>query len=542
MVLSPGRRFAGSSLAECASRNVQSVNLTDQKSFSLRAMVQLAGVGIALAVLFRAESTNQLFFLAGRLFVLGTVASLFFLPRRWMIFPLMLLMVTMPDLTQAMEDVQERGSVLAATAWQIGVGPLSPAIIVMGALMVAFVRLNDRMLPRSYLPVILYFCVVPVGTSLFFGYALDGLGRFATDAKLAVFFCAGLLVFSSYYRRHPDELWRGSQIFLALTCGVVALDTVRLFLGVTAQVTHLSYVNLSLDSTKGLIVGVIFWLVARIIGGRNLLLGPLAGVVTLSVMLAYQTRWLVVVLILGMLLVFLLLGWKRLIVVMLAGTVLSFATLPFIQRFFPQVWEVTAIRFRFVGEIDGGTDLLEVESARTGAIYNALHLLWDRHSLLTGMGYGSWYTDAYSPMPNLTDGAFDEESLSTGRYYRVHDFFSHFIFKYGLIGLLLYTYVLVRPLLAIWRIRTTVLGWRPSREIAIVVFGMMPLVLTQLWFSGKGLFFSAWFVVMADSWAACFPWIRTESAAKRIEPVAVPAGEATASPNLPGSPSIPSSG
>ncbi len=496
-------------------------------------MLQLVGAGIGLAVLFRAESTSPLLFLLGRLLALGVVASVFFLPRRWTILPLMLLMVTMPDMTQVAEDVHERGIVLVATAWQIGLGPLSPAFIVMGALLVAFFRLLDGKLTRSYQLVVLYYCVVPVATSLWFGYAFDVPGRFATDAKMAGFFCSGLLVFSSYYRRYPDELWRGGQLLLGLVGGVVGLDAVRLLLGATVPTTQLmSYVNLSLDSTKGLIAGVIFWLVARIIGGRNLVIGPLAVVVALSVMFAYQTRWLVVALALGFFLVFLLLGFQRVVVLMLAGTLLSFATLPFLQRFFPEVWEITAIRFQFVREIRQGGDLLEVEGARTGAIYNSLRLVWDRHALATGMGYGSWYTDTYSSMLNLTEAAFDEESLRTGRYYRVHDFLFHFTFKYGLIGLLLYSYVIARPLMAIWRMRKTVLGWRPAREIAVVVFGLMPMVLTQLWFSGKGLLFSAWFVVMSDCWAAYFQWMRRASAETRSDRQVVLAREAPALPHL----------
>ncbi len=488
------------------------MSMLHQRSFSLRALLQLAGAGILLGFLFRSESTNPALFLVGRVCALGTIVSLFFLPRRWIILPLMLLMVTMPDLTQGLEDSQDRGTVFAATAWQMTISSLPPAIIILGALLATFVRLRDLKVARGYQLPVLYFCIVPVLTSLYFGYALTGLGRFATDAKLGAFFCAGLLFFSSYYRRYPNELWRGSQLFLALSCGVATLDAARLLLGGATPASHLSYINLSLDSTKGLIVGVVFWLFARIIGRRNLLLGPLAGVMALSVMFAYQTRWLVVALILGILLVSLLLGWKRLALMMSAGTIISLATLPVLQRFFPQVWEVTAIRFRFVGEIGRGTDLLEVEGVRTGAIYNSLRLVWDRSALATGMGYGSWYTDAYLPMPNLTEAAFDEESLRSGRYYRVHDFAFHFVFKYGLIGLLLYTYVFVRPLVAIWRLRSRVLRWRPSREVAVVVFGLMPMVLTQLWFSGKGLLFAAWFVVVADRWAACFRRMREASA------------------------------
>lgn len=484
-----------------------------------------------MAVLFRAEDTSPALFFVGRLLALSTCILVFVVPARWIILPLMLLMVSMPDMTQALEDLNERGVVMAATVWQIRIGSLSPAVIVMGTLLGAFIRLNDRKLPGKYHLVILYFCIVPMLTALFFGYAQEALGRFATDAKLAVFFCTGLLVFSSYYRRYPNELMRGSQLFLALACGVVVLDAVRLLVGVTAQMSLLNYVNLSLDSTKGLIVGVLFWLVARMISGRNLLVAPVAGVIALSVLLAYQTRWLVVVLILGLLLVFLLMGLKRLVILTIAGLLLFFVTLPFLQRFFPQVWEVTAIRFQFVGEIAKGTDLMELESGRTGAIHNSLRLLWDRHSLVTGMGYGSWYTDSYSPMLGLSDAAFDEESLSTGRYYRVHDFMFHFLFKFGLIGLLLYTYVFIRPLLAIWRIRTTVLAWRSSREIAVVIFGLMPMVLTMLWFSGKGLLFSAWFVVMADCWAACFRYVREESTASRKAAGEIEACEATALPH-----------
>jgi O-antigen ligase len=167
-----------------------------------------------------------------------------------------------------------------------------------------------------------------------------------------------------------------------------------------------------------------------------------------------------------------------------------------------------------LGEITAQTSLLEVEPARTVSIYNSMCLLWDKWAIFTGMGYGSWYTDSYLRMPPLTISAFDQDSLLSGKYYRVHDFAFHFIFKFGLIGLLIYVTTFLKPIWTIWQCRKRILLHGFHREVAIVIIGIMPMVITYMWFSGKGLLFSAWFVVVSSQWAIVFVNTRRANDAK----------------------------
>ncbi len=460
--------------------------------------------GALLALLFRVEITNPLLYFVGLVCAAGTLVSLCVLPRRWLVVPLMLLMVTMPDLTQIPEDVPVRGVVPAATAWQIGFGPVSPAIVIMGAVLVAFLRLYDGRKHRRFQLVVFYFGCVPAVVALYFGYAQEAPSRFLTDAKVAAFFCIGLLTFSSYYARFPAELLRTTQVCGALLVGVVVVDALNLWRGLTAPVGELSYTSLSLDTTKGLAAGVFFWALARLASGRSRLIATAVGVITCSVIVAYQTRWLIVTLAAGIVLVLLLLGRRKIIAISLGGAILLAVTLPFLKKFYPEVWGTTLTRFAFLTEIDRSMNLLEVEAARTGAIYNSMLLVAEKRALLTGLGYGSWFTDSYYPMPGLSIAAFDQESLESGRFYRVHDFAFHYVFKFGLIGLLLYCYVFIRPLYGIWKVRDAVLRRNALSPIAIVIFGLMPTVLTAFWFSGKGLLFSAWYVVAAGAWGGVF--------------------------------------
>ena len=141
-----------------------------------------------------------------------------------------------------------------------------------------------------------------------------------------------------------------------------------------------------------------------------------------------------------------------------------------------------------------------VDLTRVVSIVNATHLLWDKHAILVGLGYGSWYTDSYLPYPpgySLV-GGFDPEWIASGRFYRVHDFVFHLLLKLGVIGLMLYAAAFVTPMVRLWRRRgalPTLRLWGPT----VILWGSLVTVMTSMYWSGKGLLLSAFFVAVADA-------------------------------------------
>ena len=76
---------------------------------------------------------------------------------------------------------------------------------------------------------------------------------------------------------------------------------------------------------------------------------------------------------------------------------------------YPETIRIFLLRFSFFNDLS--TIGTESEVVRVASIINSINLLWENNAFLTGMGYGSWYDDSYFPMLNLSNSAFDDDSL-----------------------------------------------------------------------------------------------------------------------------------
>ena len=460
-------------------------------------------VGLLISLIFRVdEGLIYLFYISTILWV-GVLFSVFFLPLKNLIYPILILMVSMQDITQSAEEVEEIGVRLTATPWQFFLGPITPAFFVLACIMVCFVRLYKFPTKNQYNKVFIYYFIIATLVSIYFGY-LGAVNRFVADAKIPMFFCTSLVLFTSYFRRFPESLIKISAVFFAFCIGNFALDILKLFLGTTQVVSTVGYSNLSLDSGKGLISIISFWAIASIAEGKRIVFNLVIVVLTLYVLLAFQTRWLVVTFILGIIFISFFLGVIRSTILAIPVIVFFIIAVPIMIQIAPEVWRVTLLRFSFIENISADASLEDIELARAGSIYNSLNTLLENRSFLTGMGYGSWFNDNYFPMPNLTISGFDEDSLNSGRYYRVHDFSFHFLFKFGIIGIWIYAGAFFKPLSNIWKKRIYYRNDSFARKVSIIIFGICPLALTYMWFTGKGLMFCAFYIVIAYEWIKYF--------------------------------------
>ncbi|WP_139367066.1 hypothetical protein [Sediminibacterium ginsengisoli] len=269
-------------------------------------------------------------------------------------------------------------------------------------------------------------------------------------------------------------------------------------------IEKVSYSSLSLDSAKGLITIFSFWAIAGLIKGKNIIVNIVLVLLTLYVLLAYQTRWLIITFVLGLLVIAFAVGFKNAMIVLTSIVLLFCITIPIIIKVAPEVWETAMFRLSFIGNLTSGSSLEDVEIVRAGSIYNSMNLLFERKAFLTGMGYGSWYTDNYFPMPNLTTAAFDEDALNMGKYYRVHDFLFNFLFKFGIIGTGIYISCYLKPIRRLWKLKKQILADSRYNFVFIAIIGLCPMVITYMWFTGKGLLFGALFVVISREWARVF--------------------------------------
>ena len=141
-----------------------------------------------------------------------------------------------------------------------------------------------------------------------------------------------------------------------------------------------------------------------------------------------------------------------------------------------------------------------LDFTRVISIANTVHLLRERKAVVQGLGYGSWYSDAYLPFPVAGDLAsgFETESIEQRRFYRVHDFVFHMLLKVGLAGLVLYLAAFWRPLRTAWIKRRALRhDWRWT--VSMVSWSAAPVIITSMYWSGKGLLLCALFAATADA-------------------------------------------
>jgi O-antigen ligase len=251
-----------------------------------------------------------------------------------------------------------------------------------------------------------------------------------------------------------------------------------------------------MDSSKGLIMIFFFYSLVRIQNGRNLLIHISSILLVMMVLISYQTRWLIVTLVFGIVLMLVFLGLHKFFKIGVLLAIITSFIIPFLNFVNPEAFQIIISRFGFIENLKEATEVTDLELTRGASIINSISTVYDNNALLTGLGYGSWYTDSYFPMLDLTSAAFDEESLEKGHFYRVHDFLFHFLFKFGIIGLFLYCKSFLNPLFSIWKTKLYLLKNSSFSQLVLLIYiGILPMVLTFMFTTAKGLLISALFIV-----------------------------------------------
>lgn len=457
---------------------------------------QLLAVGLLLGAIFSIDANHGVLFYLARI-ITGTVAlSVFVVPLRLIYAPFAIIVFLMADLTQTSQQVAEVGVVPTASIWQMAFGPVSPAVLVLFCLLVALLRLSRVTTLRLHRLIFFYFFVVSVFVSVFNGFLQESFARFIADFKILVFFYLSILFFGAYTRAFPRETLRVIQVFALFFVVSLLIQVLISFGRGESSLADSGYLHASLDSSKGLILVVTFFAIAKILQRRKVVLWSLILISSLYLMISYQTRWLVVTFALGLMLTIPLYPLrKRLALLAWAVPLVSIAAMTLIA-FESEALKIMLVRFSFLGDINTASSLVDIELVRGSAIVNSTNHLWGKGSVLWGLGYGSWYSDNLIPMLDLNVSAFDEDSLQSGKFYRVHDFFFHFLFKFGVAGLLIYLWVFVQPLMQLWKSRRSILNRPGGYELLTGVFGIAPTVITYMWFTGKGGILSGLYIVI----------------------------------------------
>jgi hypothetical protein len=472
--------------------------IVEAEPSTLRLLV-IAVSSAGLSALFGVSQASPVFGVAAA-FAFATLLATLIAPERYVIYPIFVMVVNMLDHTTTTEVAMYGGAALRASLWQLTAFDLSPAMIVFAVLALrALVTLRSVRTSEIKWFTLYFFVVMPV-ISVAYGFLQhERPMRIFGDAKVPLFFTVGYLIFSSYYQRYPRQLLPSCKTLTAMVAGHFALDYGYLLTNRFVDDTS-GFGNVSLDSGKGFVCILIFAAIGKILKGKHIGISLAIVLVSLHLLVSYQTRWLLVTMAAGAVLTVLFVGFRA-VPGVLAIVVFLMVSVPIVAELSPTAWEVMKLRFRVSeGTVDLSVAGLEsMDACRVASIYNAVGALIEKYAMLSGLGYGSWYGEGFYQFPQLTLHAFDAESISSGRFYRVHDFAFHFLFKFGLIGIGLYVGMFFRPVLSLWRIRHLVLTQEKISILLVVLTGVTPMIVSAMFWTGKGLLASALLVAVSRS-------------------------------------------
>jgi hypothetical protein len=380
--------------------------------------------------------------------------------------------------------------------WSLALGPASAGPVLAASLAtIATWRVMLAPSAPRRIPwlVMLYFGPILLFVSFAHGYLRGNWGHVSTDLKYPVFLLLTFFITHDLFRSQVIRLEEFWCFLLIVLCGRHGADAWHLvteggtFFGTAAQ--------LSADSTKGTVVLLLFTSLYGCMHRRGMIRLYSAGGMTVSVglLVAYLTRTIWISAALG-LMVFLGLrvgkGTRALLVAVaiIGGTIYGFTTM------FPDSTKSLLFRVQSINVVEPGLSF----QIRLISTANAVAQLWERGRWLTGEGYGSWYTDdaiAFPAIvyrdPDYIRASFGEESITSRKFFRIHQFVVHTIFKYGLIGFLC---IVSMWLLPAWRCVKGMTALVPDRRVVATILLSGVPVLIQFYWSAKGAFLSGIFV------------------------------------------------
>lgn len=430
-------------------------------------------------IIFGINSSSGLGYYFGLTVLFCFMASAMLIPKKWLYVHSLLLLFSQPDITQDNIDIENHGILPSASIWQLSVFGEPSIFWISSLFLIYFFRLQRLAIDSYLLFIFMLFVLVPLINSIINGFIVD-IGRVIADLKFGIMLLLGMLFYNASFFRDNKSLLTKLMLILAGSLSLFFYDLGVLLIKVLQQGEY-EFKNLSFDVAKILTLFVFYWSMLKIKLNLKSLMYLCLMALSLLLIFEYQTRWLVLMLIAGMFFLpgrysfragFFMVGSVALIVGLYQAE--NQAIVFMINRF--NLFETP--------------DLAMIDSARYLSILNAISTLNESGSWLFGMGAGAYFIDSPYSLSHLTLSAYDQVSLETGKYYRLHDYFSHFIFKYGIIGTACYLYFIVSYLkLRSDRIAET----RDLKIFMYCILCMLPTLITFPFYSSKGVLLIALF-------------------------------------------------
>jgi hypothetical protein len=407
------------------------------------------------------------------------IVSTMLVPKKWLLVHSLMLLFSHPDITQSSTDVGIDGVLPSASIWQFSAFGEPTILWILSIFLIYFYRFRRLAIDPYLLYVFLIFLLLPLVTSTINGFAID-MGRVITDLKFGVILILGLIFFNSIFARGDKTLAFILILILAGSFSILFYDLGALLINIL-QRSEYRFANLSMDVSKILTLFVFYWSMLKIKLNLKSLIYVCLMIISLLLIFEYQTRWLILTLVAG---VFFLLGKY----IFRAGLLIA-GCIALIVALYLGENQATVLMINRLN-VFGGLDLSTVDPTRYFSILNAIEALNEKNGWLFGMGAGSYFVDSQNILSHLTTAAYDQSSLDQGKYYRLHDFFTHSIFKIGIVGSAGYFYFIVSYL----KLRATKIAY--SQDLQIFMYSllcMLPTLVTFPTYTSKGVLLTAFF-------------------------------------------------
>lgn len=452
--------------------------------------------GIALAVLSDVPATSGTLFMIAK-FLVSTVAILSLcLGKTQGVCLLLIVLVSGRGL--AMSESGEQISL--ASIWIGNLGPLTPSLIVFSLIVLHAIR-NVKTIPSGFFRfAVCWFAIVPTLAGIFYGNFSDGYARsfFKSDLRLPLMLFLGWLVFSSVCKNSNNASKRLLASFFGALFARHTIDFIQSI--VQTATTSLNHANsISLCPAKGLIIPIFYFAVLGILYTKRTFIFSLISTFSLYMLITYSQRHLYITALLGIFALPKLVSKKQLLAGMPIISTALIAAIAFLIIARPDTAHYVYLRSSTFFDPDRTTRGVDVDlnffsaidPIRYAEILNILHQSIKKGSIIWGQGYGGWYSESVAKLHIDLQNAYPPEQIASGRYFSAHDFPSHILLKYGIAGILILTFIWLKPINhALKQLKINVLQLTPEDRIIWLLHSALictvPTAVLSLWWSGKG--------------------------------------------------------
>jgi hypothetical protein len=468
-------------------------------------------IGIVLVVLSDVPNSLGLAYRAAQLVLGVLLMTSFVLPSNRAILLLFLLAVTGQDIVGTADSFAD-DSYATASIWQFNFGPVRPSWLIFACVTYQLVRVGKLAAPLHVRMAMFWLASVPVITGLFYGGIASDLSQseeIVKDLKFGFMLVASLLLFLTLLRRWPPLL---PQLLAVFTGGLLArhsMDMVYFVFNMGPSLTA-DVSRVSLDSAKGAVVFLIFFGAMLVLMRGRYVLGGLISACATLLLAVYGTRLLWITFPIGALLLSFFMGLRRsaslavVLLCLITGGLWAFYVIN------PRSAEVVLARSTSITvgreiqkfSVDVPYNVVSrVDPIRYGEGMNILHSMDERFAYLWGMGYGGYYEDGAVRFYHTLSSSFPQYSLDSGIFYSAHAYSLNTFLKHGLIGLIIISALWWVPGFRLFRVLRGGHAWRGSegtllQAMALCLLAFLPTAISQLYWSGKGLFINGALLAM----------------------------------------------